>query len=54
MADINFKPIVGHIYQLFERKNGKETLSMAGQNEWKKSIAFTKFVATTTLLSDHT
>ena len=54
LADINFKPIIGHTYHLYERKNGKETLSMVGPDEWGKSIPFAKFVATVTLLSDHT
>lgn len=54
LADINFKPLIGHTYHLYERKNGKEILSMIGPNEWGKSMPFENFVATATLLSDHT
>ncbi len=54
LADINFKPLIGHTYHLYERKNGKEILSMVGPKEWGKSIPFKNFVATVTLLSDHT
>ena len=54
LADINFKPLIGHTYHLYEKKNGKETLSMISPDEWGKSIPFTKCVATVTLLSDHT
>jgi len=54
LADINFKPLIGHTYHLYERGNGKEILSMVGPTEWGKSIPFKKFVGTVTLLSDHT
>ena len=54
LAEINFKPLIGHTYHLYERKNGKEVLSMVGPNEWKKQIPFEKFIATVKLLSDHT
>jgi hypothetical protein len=54
LADINFKPLIGHTYHLYERKNGTETLSMIGPNEWGRLMPFAGFVATVTLFSDHT
>ncbi len=54
LADIGFKPLIGKTYHLYQRKNGKETLSMVGPNEWGKSMPFESFVATVKLLSDHT
>jgi len=54
LADIGFKPLIGKTYHLYQRKNGKETLSMVGPNEWGKSMPFESYVATVKLLSDHT
>ena len=54
MADMSFEPIIAHTYYLYERSNGKDTLSMIGPDEWGKSMPFKKYVAKVTLLSDHT
>lgn len=54
-ADMNFKPIINHIYHLYERKNNEHLLSLIGPNEWgKKGHPFEAFVATVRLLADHT
>lgn len=52
-ADLNFKPLIGKIYHLYERKNGKEVLSMVASDEWGRSQPYT-FVASVKLLADHT
>jgi Protein of unknown function (DUF2452) len=52
-ADIGFKPIISRLYHLYERANGKLTLSMVSPNEWGRKMPF-KFVASVKLLSDHT
>ena len=52
-ADMNFKPLIGHIYHLYLNKNQRNVLSMIGPNEWGKSKPY-KFVATVKLLADHT
>ncbi len=52
-AEMNFKPLIGHTYHLYARKNGKNVLSMIGPNEWGRSCPYT-FEATVKLLSDHT
>lgn len=54
LADIGFKPLIGKTYHLYQRKNGKETLSMVGPDEWGKSMPFESYIATVKLLSDHT
>lgn len=54
VADMNFKPLINHKYHLYERKNGKEMLSLIGPDEWGRSKPFEKFVASVRLLSDHT
>lgn len=53
LADINFKPIIGKTYHLYERKNGQRVLSMIAPNEWGKSRPL-DFIATVKLLADHT
>ena len=52
-ADMNFKPLIGHIYHLYLNKNQRKVLSMIGPNEWGKSKPY-EFVATVKLLADHT
>lgn len=54
MADMSFEPIIAHTYYLYERSNGKDTLSMIGPDEWGNSMPFKRYVARVTLLSDHT
>lgn len=56
LSDINFKPLIGHTYHLYKKKNKKEdqfVLSMIGPEEWGLSMPY-DFVATATLLADHT
>jgi hypothetical protein len=53
-ADINFEPVIGHIYYLYRRKNGKQVLSMVAPENWGKSIPFEAFEAKVKLLADHT
>ncbi|MEM9889184.1 MAG: DUF2452 domain-containing protein [Bacteroidota bacterium] len=52
-ADLNFKPLIGKNYHLYQRKNGKEVLSMVAPEEWGRSQPYT-FVASVKLLADHT
>jgi len=53
-AEMRFKPDVLHTYHLYEKENGKHTLSMIGPNQWgRRDCPFT-FVASVKLLGDHT
>ena len=52
-AEMNFKPLMGHIYHLYQRTSGAFVLSMIGPTEWGKNSPF-QFLATVKLLSDHT
>ena len=54
LAEMSFKPLISHTYHLYRRKNGKEVLSMVAPEQWGKSMPFEEFVATVTLLADHT
>ncbi len=50
---MNFKPLIGHIYHLYQRKNGEELLSMIAPGEWGRSNPL-EFIASVKLLADHT
>ncbi len=50
-ADMNFEPVIGQLYHLYERDNGTRLLSMLSPEDWGKSLKFT-FIATVRLLGD--
>lgn len=51
---LSFKPQIGHIYHLYEKKDGNHLLSLVGPNEWGSSGPFKQFVSSVKLLADHT
>ena len=53
-SQMSFEPLIGHIYYLYERKDGTDLLSMVSPDEWGRSQPFKKFLAKVKLLSDHT
>ena len=54
-ADINFQPLISHIYHLYEREDGESVLSLVGKNEWgRRGMPFENYVAKVRLLADHT
>lgn len=54
-AEINFQPLISHIYHLYKREeSGVFVLSMIGPNEWGRSEPIGTFTATVKLLADHT
>lgn len=53
LAEMNFRPVIGKEYHLYERKNGESVLSMVSPEEWGKKMPF-HFVASVRLLADHT
>ncbi|MEO1051293.1 MAG: DUF2452 domain-containing protein [Bacteroidota bacterium] len=54
LSHITFEPVIGKGYFLYQRKDGTDTLSMIGPDEWGKSFPFEAFLAKVQLLSDHT
>lgn len=52
-ATINFRPVVGHIYHLYEKKDGSHTISLVAPDEWGRRQPYI-FLATVQLLYDHT
>ncbi len=53
LADMNFKPLIGHLYHLYKKKDDSNVLSMIGPKEWGKRMPY-EFVASVKLLADHT
>ncbi|MEZ4950285.1 MAG: DUF2452 domain-containing protein [Saprospiraceae bacterium] len=53
LAEMNFKPLMGHTYHLYQKNSGDFVLSMVGPDEWGKTKPY-EFVATVKLMADHT
>jgi len=53
-AQMGFEPIIGMQYYLYEKKDGKDVLSMVAPNEWGRSFPYNQFLAKVFLLADHT
>ena len=52
-AKMNFKPLINHIYHLYEKADGSHVLSLVAPEEWGSSCPY-QFEATVRLLADHT
>ena len=52
-ATMNIRPVVGHVYHLYLKKDGISTISLIAPDEWGPKIPYT-FQATVQLLYDHT
>ena len=52
-ADMNFEPVVGTMYHLYQREDASWLLSMIAPYEWGKKTPFT-FLNTVRLLADQT
>ena len=54
-AKLNFAPVIGHTYYLYEKKDGSHLLSMVSPREWGGgSGPYQRFIAQVRLLADHT
>jgi len=53
-AKLSFKPNIGQVYFLYEKKDGSHALSLVSPKEWGGTGPFKKFVASVKLLADHT
>ncbi|MDA9951031.1 DUF2452 domain-containing protein [Oligoflexaceae bacterium] len=52
-AKISFKPVIGHLYFLYDKPNGQKMLSLISPEEWGADSKLT-LVARVKLLADHT
>ncbi len=55
-AKLNFRPIIGQIYHLYEKNDGSHFISLVSPKEWggNGNGPFKAFVSTVKLLADHT
>lgn len=53
-AEINFEPLIGHVYHLYTKQSDQWTLSMIGPDDWGKSMKYKAYLATVKMLADHT
>lgn len=53
-ADINFEPVIGNVYHLYEKDGGQRVLSLISPDDWGKKMPFEAFVASVKLLGDRT
>ena len=54
-AKLNFAPVIGHLYYVYEKADGSHLLSMVSPKEWGGGAGpYKRFVAQVKLLADHT
>jgi hypothetical protein len=53
-ARISFKPEIGQVYYLYQKKDDGHMILLISPTEWGPSMPFKKFIATVQLLADHT
>ena len=53
-ADINFQPVMGKTYYLYQKHNDKNTLSLIGPTEWGNNPKYNFCKAKVQLMADHT
>lgn len=53
-ARLSFKPNIGQVYYLYEKKDGSSMLSLVSPKEWGPSGPFKRFISAVQLLADHT
>lgn len=53
-SEMRFDPIIGHVYNLYRKKEGNFILSMIDKDSWGKSMPYEAHLAKVKLLSDHT
>lgn len=54
LGQMNFEPIIGQVYYLYEKENKNDLISMISPLEWGADMPYKKFIARVRLLSDHT
>jgi predicted transcriptional regulator len=53
-AKLSFKPEIGQVYYLYEKKDEAHIISLISPKEWGPSMPYKRFVAAVQLLADHT
>jgi Protein of unknown function (DUF2452) len=53
-SKLNFKPQIGQVYHLYEKKDGCNLLSLIAPQEWGTNGPFKAYISSVKLLADHT
>ncbi|HVZ26306.1 MAG TPA: DUF2452 domain-containing protein [Sediminibacterium sp.] len=53
-SKLSFKPQIGQVYHLYERKDGSHLLSLVAPSEWGGAGPFRAYISSVRLLADHT
>lgn len=53
-SKLSFKPQIGQVYHLYEKRDGTHILSLVAPHEWGGSGPFKQFITSVRLLADHT
>lgn len=53
-AKLNFQPVIGHRYYLYQKQDDSHILSMVSPKEWGGNGPFKQLIAAVQLLADHT
>ena len=53
-AKLSFKPDIGQMYYLYEKKDGKHLISLISPKDWGQAMPYKKFISAVQLLADHT
>jgi hypothetical protein len=53
-AKLNFRPVIGHTYHLYQKQDDTYILSMVSPKEWGGTGPFKAFISSAKLLADHT
>jgi hypothetical protein len=53
-AKLNFRPVIGHVYHLYQKQDDSYILSMVSPKEWGGTGPFKAFISSAKLLADHT
>ena len=53
-AKIKFKPLISHIYHLYQDDSGAYILLMIGPKEWRRKKCPYQYISSVKLLADHT
>ena len=53
-AKLSFKPDIGQVYYLYQKKDDSHIISLISPKEWGSAMPYKRFVAAVQLLADHT
>jgi hypothetical protein len=53
-AKLSFRPVIGHVYHLYQKQDDTYILSMVSPKEWGGTGPFKAFISSAKLLADHT